>query len=333
MKGIALVTLAFFITLSGTLSACSPNESSRPAEPLVVAYSPFESAALLWIAQDKRFFEHNALNIALRKYDTGAGSLDAVLNNEADVVLGVKEFPVVRKIPQNSNIRIFGVVAKVENQFLVGRKDRGIEKASDLKGKRVGTTIGTMAEFYLGRFLEANGMSIKDVSEVDLKTPAEWENAVADGVVDAIVTAQPYADLAVKHLGNNGVIWPVQGGVYNFGLAASSDAWLKEHPELTVRFLKSLSEAEEYARRNPEEAKAIVQKELGMDASFIESTWLRSRFSLSLDQTLVTAMEAEARWLISNNLTTKTQVPNFLDYIVSDGLKTVKPEAVTLVGK
>ncbi len=133
MKGVALVTLAFFVTLSGAVSACSAKESRRPADLLVVAYSPFESAALLWIAQDKRFFEHNALNITLRKYDTGAGSLNGVLNNEADVVLGVKEFPVVRLISEKSNVRIFGVVAKVENQFLVGRMDRGMKKSRTLK--------------------------------------------------------------------------------------------------------------------------------------------------------------------------------------------------------
>lgn len=333
MKGVALVTLAFFITLSATASACSPNESPRSAEPLVVAYSPFESTALLWIAQDKRFFEHNGLNVTVRKYDTGAGSLDGVLNKEADVVLGVTEFPVIRKVSQNSNIRIFASAAKVDQQYMVVRKDRGIAKPSDLKGKRVGTTIGTIAEFYLGRFLEANGMSITEVSEVDLKTPAEWENAVADGVVDAIVTAQPYSDMAARHLGDNAIVWPVQGGVHIFGLVATSDTWLTEHSDAAVRFLKSLAEAEEYSSRYPADAKAIMAKNLVMDASFIESAWKRDSFSLSLDQTLVTQMEIEARWLVSNNLSTMTQVPNFLNYIVSDGLKTVKPEAVTLIGK
>jgi NitT/TauT family transport system substrate-binding protein len=54
---------------------------------------------------------------------------------------------------------------------------------------------------------------------------------------------------------------------------------------------------------------------------------------LTLDQSLILAMEDEARWMISNNLTTEKTVPNFLDYIYAYGLKSVKPAAVTIAGK
>jgi len=209
------VALAGVMVLS-SVSACSPKGYSGPVEKLTVAYSPFESTALLWVAQDQQFFRRNGLDVTLRKYDTGAGSLDGVVNGEADISVGVTEFPVVRRAFDKSEVRIIGIVAKVEQQYLIGRKDRGIEKVSDLKGKIIGTTFGTIAEFYLGRFLELNGMKMRDITAVDLKTPAEWENAVADGVVDAIVTAQPYADLASTRLGSNAIVWPAQGGQYVF---------------------------------------------------------------------------------------------------------------------
>ena len=53
--------------------------------------------------------------------------------------------------------------------------------------------------------------------------------------------------------------------------------------------------------------------------------------SFSLDQSLITAMEDEARWMIKNNLTTEKQVPDFLNYIYVDGLKAVKPGAVNII--
>ena len=55
------------------------------------------------------------------------------------------------------------------------------------------------------------------------------------------------------------------------------------------------------------------------------------QFSLSLDQSLITAMEDEARWMIKNYLTTEKKVPDFLNYIYADGLKAVKPEAVNII--
>jgi hypothetical protein len=35
--------------------------------------------------------------------------------------------------------------------------------------------------------------------------------------------------------------------------------------------------------------------------------------------------------MISNNLTTEKTIPNFLDYIYTDALKAVKPDAVKII--
>jgi len=238
---------------------------------------------------------------------------------------------VVIRAFEKSRVCIVGASAKIEQQYVVGRKDRGIEKATDLRGKRIGTTLGSIAEFYLGRFLELNGISVRDITVVDLKTPAEWENAVPDGTIDAIVTAQPYADLASKQLGSNAVVWPAQSGQYIFGLVVSSNDWVTKNPEKIRRFLRSLAQAEEYAISHPSSAKAIVQKRLSADTALVESIWSRDQFTVSLDQSLVVAMEDEARWMIKNKLTAEKEVPFFNDYIYEDALKAIKPEAVNII--
>jgi NitT/TauT family transport system substrate-binding protein len=63
----------------------------------------------------------------------------------------------------------------------------------------------------------------------------------------------------------------------------------------------------------------------------MEMIWPRYQFALSLEQSLITAMEDEARWMINNNLTGEKQIPDFVNYIYIDGLKTVKPEAVNII--
>jgi NitT/TauT family transport system substrate-binding protein len=59
--------------------------------------------------------------------------------------------------------------------------------------------------------------------------------------------------------------------------------------------------------------------------------WHENNFSLSLDQSLIVAMEDDARWMIKNKLTTEKQIPDFVNYIYVDGLKAVKPEAVKII--
>lgn len=331
---VVFISLLFIIVILtiAVPSACSSEGYSGPTESIVVSYSPFESTALLWIAADQQFFSRNGLDITLRKYDTGAGALDGMVKGEADIAVGITGFPLVRKAFEKEKVRVLGNMDKAEFIYLVGRKDRGIEKVADLKGKRVGTTVGTVAHFYLGRLLELNGMSMKDITLVDVKTPEEWVNAVADGDIDAVVTAQPYANSARDRLGTNATMLSAQAGQFLNGLVISSDAWIKEHPALAERFLQSLAQAEDYLESHPAEAKVIVKEGLNLDASYMETVWSQNQFSLSLDQSLILAMEDEARWMMSNNLTTEKTVPNFLDYIYPDGLKAVKPGAVRIAG-
>ena len=59
--------------------------------------------------------------------------------------------------------------------------------------------------------------------------------------------------------------------------------------------------------------------------------WANHQFSLSLDQSLISTMEAETRWMITNNLTNQTVVPDFLNNIYFEGLDSVKPESVNII--
>lgn len=327
-KRFARTTLLLVVILALGFGAVS---CSGNVESITVAYAPFEATALLWIAQEQSFFGQNGLNVTPGRYDTGVGSLDAMLNGEADLAVGANEFPLVGRALQKVEIRTIASIAKSEFIYLVGRKDRGIQQVSDLKGKRIGTTFRTIAQFFLGRFLELNGINIDDITLVEVKTPEEWVNAVVNGEIDAIVTAQPYADAAKQRLGDNAIVWSVQSNQPLQTQVISTEQWVTEHPDLIVRFLRSLALAEEYVILHPVEAKAIVQKQLSVDAAYMDTVWSQNQFSLSLDQSLIVAMEDEARWMIANNLTTETQVPDFLDYIYVDGLEAIKPNAVNII--
>jgi NitT/TauT family transport system substrate-binding protein len=61
------------------------------------------------------------------------------------------------------------------------------------------------------------------------------------------------------------------------------------------------------------------------------AVWPENHFSLSLDQSLILAMEDEARWMIKNNLTSERTIPDFRDYIYTNGLSTVKPWSVSII--
>jgi len=298
LKQYGLIFVVILVVLAvalGSFFYLNPPKYAGKVESIDVAYSPFESVALFWVAEKQDFFSQNGLNVTTHKYDSGAGALDGVLNGEADIVVGTTEFPFAVRVLNQARIRTIGSISKGEFTYLVARADRGINEVSDLKGKRVGTTFGTIAHFYLGRFLNLNGLNNTDVTLVDLKTPAEWVNAVVDGDVDAVATAQPYVNSAKDGLGANAVVWSVQSNQPLYAQAIATDEWITMHPELVTRFLRSLLQAEEFAINYPIEAKAIVNNQMNLSEAYTEPAWNQNQFSLSLDKSLIHAMEDESR--------------------------------------
>jgi NitT/TauT family transport system substrate-binding protein len=92
---------------------------SGTPESITIGYSPFEHTALLYVAEDQHFFSQNGLNVTSRKYDSGVGALDGMLNGEADIAVGVTEFPLVGRAFQKERIRTIGSIDKGENIYLV----------------------------------------------------------------------------------------------------------------------------------------------------------------------------------------------------------------------
>ncbi len=302
---------------------------SGPSESIVLGGVVSDANIVFFTGEDRHFLAGNGINFTFKTYGTGLASIAALLNNEIDIA-GAAEYPVVARAFNKDKISIIASIDKSYVIYFVGLTDRGIRHTADIKGKKVGLPRGSIAEFYFGRFLSLNGMSISDVSLVNLP----WEHAgdaVAHGRVDAVVTEEPYISQILKQYPHRTVSWSVHSSQAVYVVLMCRNDWIKQHPDLVKRVLNSFEQAEAYIAEHPTEAKAILQKRYRYDDGYIARVWPEHQFALSLDQSLVVALEDEARWMIDNKMTTEKQVPDFLNYIYEDGLKAVKPEAVKII--
>jgi NitT/TauT family transport system substrate-binding protein len=302
---------------------------SRQMDSITIGGPVSDAAALIFTAEDKHFFTANGINLTTKAYDTGLASINALLSNEIDIA-GTGEYPFVVKALENDNISIIGSFSRIYNEYLVCGADKRIRNVPDLRGKKIGLPLRTLPEFYLGRFFDLHGMSIRDVTLINL-TPAQAVGAVVNGTVDAVVVWEPYVSQIKGQLTNRIITWSVHSGQATYAILICRNDWIKKHPDLIKRVLNSLAQAEEYVVRHPAEAKAILKKQYKHDDAYVARIWPEHQFSLSLDQSLITAMEDEARWIIKNNLTNEKQLPDFLNYIYLDGLKAIKPEVVNII--
>jgi NitT/TauT family transport system substrate-binding protein len=185
---------------------------------------------------------------------------------------------------------------------------------TDLANKSIGLTPGTSAQYFFGRFLELNQMNHSQVKIVNIQ-PNHMVEALSNGTVDAVVTWQPYLYQIHNQMPNNIVEWPAQSGQQVYSVLSAENSWLGTHNKTVTQFLAAISQAENYLQSNPTDVKNFLINQLNYTNDYVESIWPDHKFTLSLDQSLVLIMEDEARWLIANNLTNATRVPDFQNYI------------------
>jgi ABC-type nitrate/sulfonate/bicarbonate transport system substrate-binding protein len=172
-------------------------------------------------------------------------------------------------------------------------------------------------------------MNIEDVTLVNLQPP-QYVHAFTNGSVDALVAGNMFIDPIQKQSGSDIALLHVQNSQKGYWLLTCRDGWASSHPEQIDKLLKAIVQAEEYTINHPAEAKEIVQKKMNYTDAYMAVIWPQHQFSLTLDRSLLMAMGDEGRWMIKNNLTAEKTLPYFRDYIYTEGLEEVKPEAVNI---
>ncbi len=301
---------------------------TQKIEKIVVGNLIGEYSTYNLIAQENGYFKKNGLDMESHIYDSGPPAIADLLAGKVDLALAA-EFPGVRTMFMNDNLRIVAQLSRQDVFRLVGRTDKGISKLEDLKGKKIGLTITSAGEFHFNRFLDLHNLSAKDMTIINL-TPSQMSEQIADGQIDVAVTFDPHAFNISRKLGDKEISWSIHENQKTFLILYSTDEFIKTRPKTIERYVRSLVEAEHYLQEHEEEVKDLVTKTFNYEKTYTDYIWPKFDFGIYLEQALLLTMEDEARWAIANKLTDKTVVPNYIDFIYTDALRKVKLDGVTL---
>ena len=241
----------------------------------------------------------------------------------AETVLALQAF-------KNENLRAIATISSTNNTEIVARRDHGIAKPGDLKGKRIGIVKGNVTEFFLHAFLAFHGIHSGEIQAVDLK-PAESVTAISEGKIDGAVCFPPFLDTIKKNLGQNGASWSVQGGQDYYVVLLTRAELIKARPLAVTGLLKGMLDAEDMLKKDEAKAQAIVEGALNIDHETVLNTWSKTRFAVRLDQSLITLLDDEGRWAIRNKLVDAKNIPNYFQSLYLEGLEKIRPEAVGVI--
>ena len=298
-------------------------------EPLTIATGPPDLSALTLIADENGYFEKYGLNVTLIETPSGFDAMTELLAGTADLAYAA-EYVGVRTSIDSPDIRIIASTMKADTISIIARPDRGILVPTDLKGKTIALQKGTIAEFYLGRYLAGNGIDPLEVTLLYLPTLGVAESVVR-GDADAAVIWQPFVYQIEQQLGPNSTTWSVQGGQRYYWVTFTREDVIRDRPDMIRQYLRALDDAETYLYSHEPQAKAIVRMRANTTDEYLNTTWATNWFVLSLDQGLIPTMEEEARWMTEQNMTGGKTPPSYLDMVYQDAMREVKPSAVTII--
>ncbi|MGU3339412.1 aliphatic sulfonate ABC transporter substrate-binding protein [Methylobacterium mesophilicum] len=138
---------------------------------------------------------------------------------------------------------------------LVTRKETGITKPADLKGKRVAVTRGTDPHIFLIRALQGAGLTEKDAKLVLLQHP-DGRTALDRGDVDAWAGLDPL--MAAAEIENGDVLFHRDPAANTWGLLDVREDFAKAHPDLVRTVIAAYEQARAYALANPQALSAAL---------------------------------------------------------------------------
>jgi sulfonate transport system substrate-binding protein len=327
-----LISYLFLIGASYCLmlSGCEAKKPAGPLEKVTIAIPTNMGATLVKIADFKGFFREEGLDVTLQINSSGKASFQSVLDGKAELS-ATADTPIMFAKMKGADLSVLATVLTSNKDLaVVARKDLGISSSADLKGRKVGVTLGTNGDYFLDSYLVIQGMARKDVKIVDLK-PDAISDALLQGRVDAVSTWNPLVSRLGMALGDRGIRLH-NASVYTetFNIV-SLRAFPRQRTEAVLRLLRALVKAEGFVAANPQESQRIMSEFSGIDMTSLADIWNDFQFNISLNQSLLFTLEDQAGWAIKNGLVERRDLPNFLDALYLDGLKSVKPEAVRII--
>jgi len=326
---LAALVLALFALQSAALMEWLGWRGFGKVEHVRLGAYAGDVGALEWIAKDRGFYDKVGLDVEVIGFASGKEAAEALKAGQVDVATA-SEFVVATRSFAEPDLRILGSISYYRNKGIVARRDRAIASPVDLKGKRIGVTAPSGAEYALYVFLALHGLGMTDVTTVNLG-PTQLVAAVEAGSIDAAITWQPHVQDIQTRLGAGAIGFEGDGFDTYLLLLTRQQQLSPTDNRAFVKLLRALVLAEEWVAAHPAEAKAYVAARFKLDAAYVDTLWPGMQLEVRLPQELLAALDGQARWLAGRDGKPAAAIPNYAEYIRANELKSVRPSAVTLI--
>ena len=217
--------------------------------------------ATLWgapaiVAEEEGFFAKAGANVEVIRMSSGKDIRDAMVAGRTDVgSLGATPFIVGAA---KGDIVAIGMVAYAGKTLaVVAARDSGVRTVADLRGKRVGSQIGSITDHVFQNVIAPKAGLKKGDFQVFNSKFQDHVAALAARSIDAFAGVDPYPAIA-EHDGLGTIVVDYQDYDITPVLLAANRPFVREHPEAVAQLLRGWLLAVRLFRDQPERAAEVV---------------------------------------------------------------------------
>jgi NitT/TauT family transport system substrate-binding protein len=270
-----LAAILGLLVLGIGLSSCSGGKEEDAPEQVTEAKSePLQVAIIAWVgysplelAEAKGFFDKRGLDVEFQKIEDSGARRMALAAGRVDVSIAILD-ELAASAANGLDVRAF---LKVDDSFggdgLVAREE--ITSAADLKGKSIAFPQGLPSHYLLYHVLKDAGLSLADI-EPRYMEAGEAGAAFIAGRVDAAVTWEPWLTRASETSGCKVLMSTKDRPGLIVDLLVATPQAAENRSDDLRKLTEGWFEALEYIQSNPDDANAIMARELGVETTEFE---------------------------------------------------------------
>ncbi|MCX8997229.1 ABC transporter substrate-binding protein [Rhizobiaceae bacterium BDR2-2] len=250
--------------LAGALCALLAATGAARAETAVsIGISGWTGFAPLTLAKEAGIFKKNGLDVDIKKVPQASRHL-ALASGDIQCAATTVETWVVWNANGVAATQIFQMDKSHGADGMVVRPD--VEKIEDLKGKTVAASApGTSPYFFLAWILKKNGLTLKDVTVVNME-PGPAAQAFVAGQNDAAMTYEPYLSTVREAADKGKIIATTLDYPAVMDTFGCTPAFLADNPDAAKALAASYFEALELIKAEPEKSYGIMGADVNQSA-------------------------------------------------------------------
>jgi NitT/TauT family transport system substrate-binding protein len=224
--------------------------------PVAVGISGWTGFAPLTLAKEAGIFKKNGLDVSIKKIPQKDRHL-AIASGDIQCAATTVETWIVWNANGVATRQIFQMDKSYGADGMAVRGD--IQKIADLKGKKVAASSpGTAPYFTLAWMLKKNGLSVKDVSVVNLEPQAAANAFVTGQDISAAMTYEPYLSTVRSNTTAGRIIATTLDYPMVMDTFGCTPKFLADNPKAAQALANSYFEAVDMIKREPKKSFEIM---------------------------------------------------------------------------